>query len=334
MKAWMIAAALLAAGTMGHATESPCPPGRFVVVAGAALAPGGPAAPQLDEVALGDGARVAIPGCDAVPAKVKAKNGATTVVAKWKRCRGLKKLRLKGTIAGPACDRLEGTIKARKRPSTPFVATRSRCGDALLDPVGAEACDDGGTTSGDGCSATCAIETCGDGIVTPGLGETCEPTGAGACPGACQSNCVCAAAFTAIEDLQPCDASAIDGWTFPVSAGDEVYVRADTTRADTAADLLFFVSCNGEPLLDADDEVACSFAPPQFACPEGRVTTVAGGTCRVDVGVFFDPDLGSTCTDAARVDYGLVVQVDRAPAALELVVDDDRPASPSGAFVD
>jgi cysteine-rich repeat protein len=200
--------------------------------------------------------------------------------------------------------------------------------------AGAESCDDGNTTAGDGCSGSCGRETCGDGIVTPGIGETCEPNSDATCPGACQSNCVCAGAFTATEDLQPCAATVMDGWTFPVDAGDDVYVRADTTRTDTAADLLFFVSCSGEPLLDADDEVGCTFAPPQFACPEGRFTTTAGGTCRVDVGVFVDPDLGSTCTDDGRVDYGLVVQIDRVPVTLDLVDDDGRPASPSGAFVD
>ena len=64
----------------------------------------------------------------------------------------------------------------------------SRCGDGFLDTGAGEVCDDGNTTPGDGCSATCTIEPgfecsnestisicrpiCGDGIVT--LGEECD----------------------------------------------------------------------------------------------------------------------------------------------------------------
>ncbi|MCB9539209.1 MAG: hypothetical protein H6704_23590 [Myxococcales bacterium] len=52
------------------------------------------------------------------------------------------------------------------------------CGDGTVDAT--EACDDGNTTPGDGCDATCRVETpatdegfCGDGIVQPG--EACDP---------------------------------------------------------------------------------------------------------------------------------------------------------------
>ncbi|MEZ4402931.1 MAG: DUF4215 domain-containing protein [Kofleriaceae bacterium] len=55
------------------------------------------------------------------------------------------------------------------------------CGDghvnATFTPVGApgpEACDDGNTTAGDGCSATCQIETCGNGVTETINGEACD----------------------------------------------------------------------------------------------------------------------------------------------------------------
>ena len=62
----------------------------------------------------------------------------------------------------------------------------SRCGDGRTDAANGEACDDGGTTSGNGCSATCTVEpgyactgtpstcavVCGDGIRT--APETCD----------------------------------------------------------------------------------------------------------------------------------------------------------------
>lgn len=61
-----------------------------------------------------------------------------------------------------------------------------RCGDTNIDEN--EACDDGNTQSGDGCSATCVIERCGDGVKQPregcddgntedadGCSRSCEP---------------------------------------------------------------------------------------------------------------------------------------------------------------
>jgi cysteine-rich repeat protein len=49
--------------------------------------------------------------------------------------------------------------------------TAEVCGDGIRD--GAEACDDGNTTPGDGCRADCrGIEVCGDGLVD--LGEFCD----------------------------------------------------------------------------------------------------------------------------------------------------------------
>jgi cysteine-rich repeat protein len=66
--------------------------------------------------------------------------------------------------------------------------TVSVCGDSHVNTVAGEACDDGGTTPGDGCSATCTVETnwhctnppfgkstcyhCGDGVLDPG--EACD----------------------------------------------------------------------------------------------------------------------------------------------------------------
>jgi cysteine-rich repeat protein len=54
-----------------------------------------------------------------------------------------------------------------------------RCGDHIVDT--GEVCDDGNTTSGDGCSADCkSNETCGNGIVDPAKGEKCDAGSANA----------------------------------------------------------------------------------------------------------------------------------------------------------
>ncbi len=48
------------------------------------------------------------------------------------------------------------------------------CGDGITQAGVGEECDDGNTLSGDGCSATCLAEFCGDAITQPGLGEQCD----------------------------------------------------------------------------------------------------------------------------------------------------------------
>lgn len=100
-----------------------------------------------------------------------------------------------------------------------------RCGDGVIAP--AETCDDGNTTAGDGCSATCTIESgytcagtpsacstiCGDGLIRGS--ETCDDGGTGpgdGCSGTCTSeagwNCggeptVCTCGVVA--DFQPAE---------------------------------------------------------------------------------------------------------------------------------
>ncbi len=54
-----------------------------------------------------------------------------------------------------------------------LVCLRTGCGNALVDP--GEACDDGNTIAGDGCSATCvSSETCNNGLVDLVGGEQCD----------------------------------------------------------------------------------------------------------------------------------------------------------------
>lgn len=58
------------------------------------------------------------------------------------------------------------------------------CGDGFQDP--SEACDDGNTVTGDGCSSTCQLEGCGDGVVI--APETCDD-GNTADGDGCSANC-------------------------------------------------------------------------------------------------------------------------------------------------
>ena len=58
------------------------------------------------------------------------------------------------------------------------------CGNNIVES--GEECDDGNTTSGDGCDESCNTEFCGDNITQAGIGEECDGTDDAACPGLCQ----------------------------------------------------------------------------------------------------------------------------------------------------
>jgi cysteine-rich repeat protein len=55
--------------------------------------------------------------------------------------------------------------------------TSPNCGDSIVDYALGEECDDGNTVSGDGCDASCRVEaaaTCGDGVLDLANGEQCD----------------------------------------------------------------------------------------------------------------------------------------------------------------
>lgn len=68
----------------------------------------------------------------------------------------------------------------------------ANCGDAIVDYLMGEQCDDGNTVGGDGCSANCQIEaaqTCGNGTLDLVNGEECDDgnkVGGDGCSAACQ----------------------------------------------------------------------------------------------------------------------------------------------------
>jgi uncharacterized repeat protein (TIGR03806 family) len=58
------------------------------------------------------------------------------------------------------------------------------CGDGFLTPP--EQCEDGNSSNGDGCAATCTLEFCGDGVVNNDGAEACEPPGTASCGASCE----------------------------------------------------------------------------------------------------------------------------------------------------
>jgi len=83
------------------------------------------------------------------------------------------------------------------------------CGNGVVD--GLETCDDGNKVGGDGCSATCAIESCGNSVID--VGELCDDGNAvddgNGCSSTCQFNNVCGN-FIVEVIVEACDAGGFD----------------------------------------------------------------------------------------------------------------------------
>ncbi len=144
-----VGVALVAAGrpALSRRPAPPaCPGGRFVLPEADPPLVVGSVATAPDVVVVDDGGSpttVAVgSGCDAVAGKVKGTRKGTTVKAKWTACAGQQKVRLTAKIE-PACDTMTGKVRAKGRKPRPFTATRSVCGDGILDPDNAETCEPG-----------------------------------------------------------------------------------------------------------------------------------------------------------------------------------------------
>jgi cysteine-rich repeat protein len=148
------------------------------------------------------------------------------------------------------------------------------CGDGVVSPL--ERCDDGNTSSGDGCSDKCAVEVCGDGIVTAILGEECDVGDAVSDEG-CEACRVPRCGNRFVERGEECDAGGIAGPTCTAdcqrsSCGDGV-VQTPIEDCDDAND-------------NADD--GCS------AC------SIGCGNGRLEEGEECDDPFSGTCTSLCR----------------------------------
>jgi cysteine-rich repeat protein len=86
-------------------------------------------------------------------------------------------------------------------------AKNPECGNGTLDARAGEQCDDGNTTSDDGCSSACVREFCGDGATQAGIGEQCDDgnaTSGDGCSSACQTE-LCGDGTTQAGIGEQCD---------------------------------------------------------------------------------------------------------------------------------
>ncbi len=160
---------------------------------------------------------------------------------------------------------------------------------------------------------------CGDGVKEGA--EACDGDDDAACSGACLSTCECGVLSPIAGNLTPCEPSVLDRYTFEVSAGEQVLVRADTVDAGSAADLCFgFDSgCTSGDDIAGDEEIPCSFpSPTAFECPESAFIATADGVCTVEV-----TDCVSDCANAAVANYTLTVQRDTVNAPVQLSADNE-----------
>lgn len=143
-----------------------CQGGRFVLPTGTPpLLPGG-ATPEV--IVLDDtGSRPAVSlasGCAPTAATLKATKRGTTLAATWKRCGTLRKARLAGRFDAQ-CATLSATFKARKEKRRRIAATRSACGDGILDSNGGEQCEAPGAACAAG--SFCADCRCVSDVFSP-----------------------------------------------------------------------------------------------------------------------------------------------------------------------
>ena len=188
---------------------------------------------------------------------------------------------LLGLVCLPGCaDDETNTTSASSNPTgttsgmtTSTTGTAPVCGDGTPDP--GEQCDDGNTTSGDGCASDCTDEpaACGDGTVDPGEGcDDGNTTSGDGCSALCAEEALCG--NTQLDPGEECD----DGNMTP---GD---------------------GCENDCSNTAAMEVVCEIIDP---LPSGTCAVTAGDDTKLFIGTVLTPDTiyrgGQVAVDAAGV---------------------------------
>lgn len=158
----VLAAALvfgaLASPTMPEAAALPCPGDRFLLDPGDGPLLGSEPTSQADAVLVRPAESfVSIAGCgEPVRLRLRQRRGGADIRATWEACGDFRNVRLRARVER-SCESMNGVVKASNLRAKRFRATRSQCGDGVLDAVEGEACDDGNRTDGDACASTCGV---------------------------------------------------------------------------------------------------------------------------------------------------------------------------------
>ncbi|MBN2725574.1 MAG: hypothetical protein JXR95_16030 [Deltaproteobacteria bacterium] len=110
-----------------------------------------------------------------------------------------------------------------------------------------------------------------------------------------------------------------DLFAFYAPAFSVIDIHADTVDAETAADLRMMIkNPDGTDLHESDDEVPCTFPPPDYQCPEYSFTSQNSGLYLVEVYV----GTSQKCADFSLVNYVLNVTVDGMSPELFMLIKD------------
>lgn len=181
--------------------------------------------------------------------------------------------------------------------STDHSATLSHpvCGDGAVDA--GEACDDGNTTSCDGCSATCDLESCGDGTLCAGTGEQCDDGNTAGCDG-CSPTCqteFCGDGVVCPSEGESCDPPQCGVCGPTCTAG--------PTCGDGILDATCGESCDDGNALSCDN---CSATCQPESCGDGIVCASQGEQCDPPAGGGVCPSCTSTCQDGPSCGNGVI----------------------------
>ena len=190
------------------------------------------------------------------------------------------------------------------------------CGNLIVET--GESCDDGGTTSNDGCSATCQTESCGDSITQ--TSETCDDgnaVGGDGCSATCQTE-TCGNGV--LDEGEGCDdggtanGDGCDSLCVPEICGDgtldaeEECDDSNTTSGDGCSDVCITEYCGdsvvqaglGEECDDGGtgDYDGCNSTCQDEVCGDGIAQGGIGETC--DDGNLVS---GDGCTSACRIEW-------------------------------
>ena len=189
--------------------------------------------------------------------------------------------------------------------------TAADCGDATLNPLAGEACDDGNLVGGDGCSPRCAPEECGNAVTD--VGEDCDDGGESP---SCDADCTRAACGDGTWNVmagEACDEGAAtptcDADCSEVVCGDglvndlagEVCDDGNLAAGDGCSALCTLESCGNGVVEDAEDcddageSPTCDANCTAAVCGDGVLNTMAGESC--DDG---NPDGGDGCSPSCE----------------------------------
>ncbi len=163
-------------------------------------------------------------------------------------------------------------------------APAGECGDGKVGS--GEHCDDGNTTPGDGCSATCLNESsslCGNGAVDEG--ETCDDGNAvsgDGCSASCQTEGSALCGNGTIDAGEVCDdgnTQSGDGCSAVCLDEGEAFCGNQIVEGDEACD-------DGNDVPYDGCEIDCTVSPEEIVCEE--MTPLPSGTCEVTGGAGTD----------------------------------------------